>query len=141
MEQEYLKQFYDILRSVNSDSAISQSYNSLLTELTQYMPEPTIEYWTKTQWEFLKKCCNSNLRQFNIEIPDGEGGIYNFKEVVFETVLHSGCVIVAKRDVDSMVYEIPSEHFKENHHIMPVWVRYLMRVVYDNWILIKNLEK
>jgi hypothetical protein len=98
------------------------------------------EYWTKTQWEFLKKCCNSNLRQFNIEIPDGEGGIYNFKEVVFETVserktLHSGCIIIAKQPGDEMLhdYEIPSEHFKENHHIMPNWVRYLMRTVYDNW--------
>jgi len=89
------------------------------------------EYWTKTQWEFLKKCCNSNLRQFNIEILDSDGGYYNFYEVVFETVLHHGFVIVAKRDGDSMIYEIVSEHFRENHHIMPPWVRSVMRVVFD----------
>jgi hypothetical protein len=90
------------------------------------------EYWTETQWQFLKKCCNSNLRQFNIEILVGDDGIYNFNEVVFASIFQFECVIVAKRDGDSMVYEIPSEHFKENHHIMPIWVKYLMRVVYDN---------
>jgi len=103
--------------------------------------EPPAEYWTKTQWEFLWKCCNSNLRQYGIRIPAFDGGYYDFKEVVFETVLHSGFVIVAKLEADSMIYEIPSEHFKENHHIMPQWVKHLMRTVYDNWISSKRLEK
>lgn len=106
------------------------------------MPGPPTEYWNKTQWEFLKKCCDSNLKQFQIKIPDGNGGYYNFYEVVFETVLHSGCVIIAKMPGEETVFhEVPSEHFKENHHIMPQWVRYLMRVVYDNWIQSKKVGK
>ena len=105
------------------------------------IPYPPAEYWNKTQWEFLGKCCNSNLRQFNIKIPDGDGGYYDFKEVVFETVLFSGFVIVAKMEGDSTIYEIPSEHFKENHYIMPQWVKHLMRMVYDNLVLAKRLEK
>jgi len=105
------------------------------------MPEPPAEYWNKTQWEYLKKCCNSNLKQFQIKIPDGNGGYYDFYEVVFETVLHTGCVIIAKLPGNEMVYELPSEDFKENHHIMPQWVKHLMRAVYDNWLSIKRLEK
>ena len=93
------------------------------------------EYWTETQWRFLKKCCNENIRQFGIQIPDGDGGYYQFHEVVFETVLHSGCVIIAKQEGDSMMYEIPSEHFKENYHEMPIWVRSVMRVVFEYWTM------
>jgi len=115
----------------NAKGPISQSVS---------IPEPPAEYWNKTQLEFLGKCCNSNLRQFNIKIPDGDGGYYDFKEVVFETVLFSGFVIVAKMEGDSTIYEIPSEHFKENHHIMPQWVKHLMRAVYDNWLSINRLD-
>jgi hypothetical protein len=103
--------------------------------------EPPIEYWNKTQWEFLKKCCDLNLKQYSIQNPDGDGGYYEFYEVVFETVLHSGCVIIAKLPGEEMVYELPSEHFKENHHIMPQWVKHLMRKVYDNYLSSKKLGK
>ena len=105
------------------------------------MPGPPTEYWNKTQWEFLKKCCDSNLKQFNIQIPDSEGGYYQFHEVVFENVLPAEFVIIAKQDSDSMIYEVVSEHFRENHHIMPQWVKYLMRTVYDNYLTSKRLER
>ena len=101
------------------------------------------EYWTERQYNFLKKCCNTNLRQFSIQVPDGDGGYHQFHKVVFETVLPIGCVIIAKNTGDSMIYELPLvlEHFKENHHIMPQWVKHLMRAVYDNYLSsIKRLE-
>ena len=84
-------------------------------------------YWTETQWKFLKKCCNENIRLRNIE------GVFEFQEIVFENVLNEGLVVTLKYGEQrqfSNIYSIPSEHFKENHYEMPAWVRSVMRAVF-----------
>ena len=101
------------------------------------------EYWTETQWRFLKKCCNENIRLHNIEATDSKNGIYAFQEIVFENVLHKGLVIIGKYGEQrqfSNVYSIPSEHFRENYHEMPIWVRSVMRVVFDYWTMTYKLN-
>jgi hypothetical protein len=85
------------------------------------------QYWTETQWKFLKKCCNENIRLRNVE------GVFEFQEIVFENVLNEGLVVIGKYGEQrqfSNIYSIPSEHFKENHYEMPAWVRDVMRAVF-----------
>lgn len=102
------------------------------------------EYWTETQWRFLKKCCDFNLQQHNIlvKVPSPlyvqEEDVL-FEHVSFETVLHEGlCItgrILTSNGSESRFTSVPSEYFKEGHHEMKPWVKAVMRVVFDYWTM------
>lgn len=100
------------------------------------------KYWTERQYNFLKKCCNVNLRQYNIKVHAGRDGIYDFAEVVFENVLPDSLRIIGKcTNYADMAFTITSEGFKENQYEIPLWVKHLMKQVFENYKAVKNLEK
>jgi len=102
------------------------------------------EYWTETQWRFLKKCCDFNLQQHNILVKVTSPLYVQeedvlFENISFETVLHEGlCItgrVLTSRGQESRFTSLPAEYFKEGEHEMKPWVKAVMRVVFDYWTM------
>lgn len=133
--------------TVMQDMVTPISHSVALTDIISDMEKIQSDvnknkYWTERQYNFLKKCCNSNLRQYNIKVVDGQGGIYDFSEVVFENVLPDSLCIIGKcTNYVDMTFTITSEGFQENQYEIPSWVKRLMKQVFENYKVVKNLEK
>ena len=99
-------------------------------------------YWTETQHKFLKKCCNLNLRQLNITVPDGGSGIYYFHEVEFENILNSGLYIIGKmKSGHTQTHSVPDKFEGDSHHNIPIWVMNLMHQVFENYKVAKKTKQ
>lgn len=95
-------------------------------------------YWTETQWKFLKKCCDFNLQQHNIQVQVSSESVF-FEHISFETVLYEGlCItgrVLTSRGSESRFASIPAEYFQEGKHVLRPWVRAVMRVAFDYWTM------
>lgn len=100
-------------------------------------------YWTETQHKFLKRCCDSNLRQFKVTVPGDNGaGHWYFTEVVFENVLNDGLYIIGKmKSGHTQTHLVPVKLEEYSYLEMPIWVKNLMHQVFETYKVTKNLEK
>lgn len=120
--------------------ALIKSYPTSISSSTSSAPtiSNTIEYWTKTQWEFLKQCCENDLKLKSLRV-NGEFGVTISYDITFG-YLGNKCTEtfritsqVADDYAGSYDYEYVSSTYSDSIEL-PIKLKYIMRAVYNHYI-------
>ena len=116
-----------------------KSYPTSISSSTTSAPtiSNTIEYWTKTQWEFLKQCCENDLKLKSFRVID-EFGVTKSYDITFGYLGNKWTEtfrITFQTDTyaNSYDYEYVSSTYSEEIELS-IKLKYIMRAVYNHYI-------
>ena len=114
-----------------------KSYPTSISSSSAPTISDTIEYWTKPQWEFLKQCCENDLKLKSFRVID-EFGVTKSYDITFGYLGDTWTEtfrITFQTDTyaNSYDYEYVSSTYSEEIELS-IKLKYIMRAVYNHYI-------